>query len=167
MSGERSMEQILFEALALRTWRQRTALRLRWAMRSVLHATVYRVPGYRPISMLFWKAKRGGWGGVLEPPFNIMEQDRGIYDKRLRWHHWGVLSEGGLFRGYTPTRRTALCFYTTAEAWVAVEDAYRGRGDPRAWEALPTRSAIGAGPAIANQDRLADQFPNPETEERG
>lgn len=114
-------------------WHTRLRLQMQWMLRDLSYATIYRLPGYRQVSLLFWRAKRGGWAGVFEPPFDIMKQKRDTYDKRLRWHGWGVLYRTEGFRAYTPTSHTTECFPTTEAAWKALEAVYWGKPSKVAW----------------------------------
>lgn len=123
----------LEDVMRLLPWRTRLSLRMRWLLRSISYATIHRLPDYKQVSLLFWKAKRGGWAGVFEPPFNIMKQKRDTYDKRLRWHQWGVLARTEGFRAYTPTSHSSECFPTTEAAWEALEAVYWGRPSKVAW----------------------------------
>jgi hypothetical protein len=133
MAESDNLEAAYRKLLSRLPWRTRASLWLDRQWRSFVRL----LPGYRPITLVLWKAKRGGWGGIFDPPFDISKQDRAVYDRRLRWHGWGVLAEVGGFRAYCPTKRSDECFLDAAQAWEALERVYWGRVSDTAWTPLP------------------------------
>lgn len=137
MGSESESARSLFkQSLELMPWHARWKLKARWLARGLWRAITRRIPGYNAFRFAVSRIRRQGWSGLYEPPFNIAKQDRAAFDKRLRWHGWGVLQEDGGFRGYTPTRRTVESFRRTDEAWSALASVYHGRADGTAWAPL-------------------------------
>lgn len=129
MSDHRSLE----EMMRLLPWQTRLSLRLKWCWIGVYS----RIPVGRAVSLILWKARKGGWLGVFDPPFNITKQDRNVFDKRLRWHEWGVLSDGDGFRAYTPTSHSVERFSTTEAAWNSLGAVYWGKHNKSDWTRRP------------------------------
>lgn len=129
-----SPERRLNDLLALLPWRQRWSLRVKWFVEGVINC----VPGYPTVQRLRYRVRRQGLSGLFEPPFNIALQNQASFDRRLRWHGWGVLSEADGFRAYTPTRCTDAPL-TLSAAWSALEGVYLRGGDGGAtWRPIST-----------------------------
>lgn len=112
--------------MSLLPLRTRLSLQAKW----FFHGLMGRVPGYRWTTWALFRIKRQGLSALWTPPFSIYKQDRTVYDKRLRWHGWGVLLEPGGFRAYTPTGKTAETYLSLEYAWGLLEAVYRGQGYP-------------------------------------
>lgn len=136
MSDGRQIEERIAEALALMPWQTRLRFQMRHRAREISGDILRLIPGYRAISFALFRIERQGLSGLWTPPFNIAKQDRSLFDRKLRWHQWGVLRElDGRFRGYTPTQRTAENYSSPEGAWIALEGRYWGRS-ALDWEPL-------------------------------
>src|SRR6185369_4013789 len=96
MSGrDKDIERLLQEGYRLMTPRQRMSHRIRmawWSVKAYSNFWARRfIPGYKAVWLAWWRVRDQGLSGIWTPPFNIDKQDPTIYDKRMRWHGWGVL----------------------------------------------------------------------------